>query len=167
MSDLRDQAIRLFGRDILLPDECHNPDGMHHLFHIPPESRHLEKSNDFRSELGDLPDKDLREPSSPYILEECQEFPTSKEENDTSLSKRYEEEHRVKSNPATHIPNKPNTVLACPRCDSLKTKFCYYNNYNVNQPRHFCKNCHRYWTAGGTMRKVPVGARKRKSKHLP
>eukprot|EP00252_Welwitschia_mirabilis_P022774 TRINITY_DN625_c0_g1_i1.p1 TRINITY_DN625_c0_g1~~TRINITY_DN625_c0_g1_i1.p1 ORF type:complete len:399 (-),score=63.66 TRINITY_DN625_c0_g1_i1:364-1560(-) len=47
----------------------------------------------------------------------------------------------------------------------MDTKFCYYNNYNVNQPRHFCKNCQRYWTAGGTMRNVPVGAGRRKNKN--
>lgn len=60
---------------------------------------------------------------------------------------------------------KPDKVAPCPRCDSLDTKFCYYNNYNVNQPRHFCKNCQRYWTAGGTLRNVPVGAGRRKNKH--
>lgn len=38
-------------------------------------------------------------------------------------------------------PDYKGKVLPCPRCDSLETKFCYYNNYNVNQPRHFCKNC--------------------------
>ncbi|CAD5177867.1 unnamed protein product [Musa acuminata subsp. malaccensis] len=59
---------------------------------------------------------------------------------------------------------KPDKILPCPRCKSLDTKFCYYNNYNVNQPRHFCKHCQRYWTAGGTMRNVPVGAGRRKSK---
>jgi len=48
--------------------------------------------------------------------------------------------------------------LPCPRCRSRNTKFCYFNNYNVNQPRHFCKDCHRYWTAGGALRNVPVGA---------
>ncbi|MED6145976.1 hypothetical protein PIB30_030195 [Stylosanthes scabra] len=61
---------------------------------------------------------------------------------------------------------KPDKILHCPRCNSLETKFCYFNNYNVNQPRHFCKNCQRYWTAGGTMRNVPVGAGRRKNKHL-
>lgn len=61
---------------------------------------------------------------------------------------------------------KPDKILQCPRCNSLETKFCYFNNYNVNQPRHFCKNCQRYWTAGGTMRNVPVGAGRRKNKHL-
>ncbi|KAL5981239.1 hypothetical protein ACLOJK_029160 [Asimina triloba] len=60
---------------------------------------------------------------------------------------------------------KPDKILPCPRCNSLDTKFCYYNNYNVNQPRHFCKNCQRYWTAGGTMRNVPVGAGRRKNKN--
>nr|AOT28195.1 Dof protein [Phyllostachys edulis] len=59
---------------------------------------------------------------------------------------------------------KPDKILPCPRCSSMDTKFCYYNNYNINQPRHFCKNCQRYWTAGGAMRNVPVGAGRRKSK---
>ncbi|KAK7313725.1 hypothetical protein VNO77_38920 [Canavalia gladiata] len=61
---------------------------------------------------------------------------------------------------------KPDTVLQCPRCHSWETKFCYFNNYDVNQPRHFCKNCQRYWTAGGTIRNIPVGAGRRKNKHL-
>jgi len=60
---------------------------------------------------------------------------------------------------------RPDKVLPCPRCNSMDTKFCYFNNYNVNQPRHFCKNCQRYWTAGGAMRNVPVGAGRRKNKH--
>ncbi|CAK9150361.1 unnamed protein product [Ilex paraguariensis] len=53
--------------------------------------------------------------------------------------------------------------LPCPRCESTNTKFCYYNNYNLSQPRHFCKACRRYWTRGGTLRKVPVGGGTRKS----
>ncbi|RLN23254.1 dof zinc finger protein DOF1.3 [Panicum miliaceum] len=56
--------------------------------------------------------------------------------------------------------------LPCPRCRSRNTKFCYFNNYNVNQPRHFCKDCHRYWTAGGALRNVPVGAGRRKNRPL-
>ncbi|XP_057805164.1 cyclic dof factor 1-like [Salvia miltiorrhiza] len=60
---------------------------------------------------------------------------------------------------------KPDKIIPCPRCKSMDTKFCYYNNYNVNQPRHFCKSCQRYWTAGGTMRNVPVGAGRRKNKN--
>ncbi|KAK0603460.1 hypothetical protein LWI29_005191 [Acer saccharum] len=44
--------------------------------------------------------------------------------------------------------------LRCPRCDSSNTKFCYYNNYNLTQPRHFCKTCRRYWTKGGALRNM-------------
>ncbi|KAM3298917.1 hypothetical protein ACQJBY_040418 [Aegilops geniculata] len=47
--------------------------------------------------------------------------------------------------------------LECPRCSSTDTKFCYYNNYSTAQPRHYCRTCRRYWTHGGTLRKVPVG----------
>ncbi|KAF2556510.1 hypothetical protein F2Q68_00014282 [Brassica cretica] len=53
---------------------------------------------------------------------------------------------------------KPDKILPCPRCKSSDTKFCYYNNYNVTQPRHFCRSCQRYWTSGGSMRTVPVGS---------
>ncbi|XP_042488646.1 dof zinc finger protein DOF3.4-like [Macadamia integrifolia] len=53
--------------------------------------------------------------------------------------------------------------LRCPRCDSTNTKFCYYNNYNLSQPRHFCKSCRRYWTQGGTLRNIPVGGGTRKN----
>ncbi|XP_057764282.1 dof zinc finger protein DOF1.5 [Salvia miltiorrhiza] len=55
-------------------------------------------------------------------------------------------------------------IIRCPRCKSMETKFCYFNNYNVNQPRHFCRGCQRYWTAGGALRNVPVGAGRRKNK---
>ncbi|XP_073032075.1 uncharacterized protein [Primulina eburnea] len=51
----------------------------------------------------------------------------------------------------------------CPRCESTNTKFCYYNNYNLSQPRHFCKSCRRYWTRGGALRNVPVGGGSRKA----
>ncbi|KAK4755180.1 hypothetical protein SAY87_008937 [Trapa incisa] len=77
---------------------------------------------------------------------------------------RSEEEQSETSNSQEKPLKKPDKILPCPRCNSMDTKFCYYNNYNVNQPRHFCKNCQRYWTAGGTMRNVPVGAGRRKNK---
>lgn len=54
--------------------------------------------------------------------------------------------------------------LRCPRCDSINTKFCYYNNYSRSQPRHFCRTCRRHWTQGGTLRTVPVGGCPRKNK---
>jgi len=55
-------------------------------------------------------------------------------------------------------------ALNCPRCNSTNTKFCYYNNYSLSQPRYFCKTCRRYWTEGGSLRNVPVGGGSRKSK---
>ncbi|CAN6274738.1 unnamed protein product [Urochloa humidicola] len=54
--------------------------------------------------------------------------------------------------------------LKCPRCESTHTKFCYYNNYSLSQPRYFCKTCRRYWTKGGSLRNVPVGGGCRKNK---
>ncbi|ESQ45257.1 hypothetical protein EUTSA_v10010919mg [Eutrema salsugineum] len=53
---------------------------------------------------------------------------------------------------------------SCPRCGSSNTKFCYYNNYSLTQPRYFCKGCRRYWTKGGSLRNVPVGGGCRKSR---
>ncbi|XP_039010969.1 dof zinc finger protein 1-like isoform X3 [Hibiscus syriacus] len=55
-------------------------------------------------------------------------------------------------------------TLNCPRCNSTNTKFCYYNNYSLSQPRYFCKTCRRYWTEGGSLRNVPVGGGSRKNK---
>lgn len=58
----------------------------------------------------------------------------------------------------------PEAPLKCPRCDSSNTKFCYFNNYSLSQPRHFCKACRRYWTRGGALRNVPVGGGCRRNK---
>ncbi|KNA14509.1 hypothetical protein SOVF_106870 [Spinacia oleracea] len=65
---------------------------------------------------------------------------------------------------ASEASNASQQNLRCPRCDSTNTKFCYYNNYNLTQPRHFCKTCRRYWTKGGTLRNVPIGGGCRKNK---
>ncbi|VVB09832.1 unnamed protein product [Arabis nemorensis] len=67
---------------------------------------------------------------------------------------------RIKTPTTAKPPRSPATsplVLKCPRCDSVNTKFCYYNNYSLSQPRHYCKNCRRYWTRGGALRNVPIG----------
>ncbi|BAT75101.1 hypothetical protein LR48_Vigan01g146100 [Vigna angularis] len=60
----------------------------------------------------------------------------------------------------------PEQGVKCPRCDSPNTKFCYYNNYSLTQPRHFCKTCRRYWTNGGALRNVPIGGGCRKNKKV-
>nr|XP_043631198.1 dof zinc finger protein DOF3.5-like [Erigeron canadensis] len=61
---------------------------------------------------------------------------------------------------------KPNVEVCppCPRCGSSNTKFCYYNNYSLTQPRYFCKGCRRYWTKGGSLRNIPVGGGCRKTR---
>nr|ALH24857.1 prolamin box binding factor 1 [Avena sativa] len=59
---------------------------------------------------------------------------------------------------------RPEQKVECPRCKSGNTKFCYYNNYSMSQPRYFCKACRRYWTQGGSLRNVPIGGGCRKSK---
>lgn len=102
------------------------------------------------------------------ILEKSLKSQSSCDGGEKSLkSLKYEEFSNGKSEKASErAPPKPSKPVACPRCHSSETKFCYFNNYNVNQPRHFCKNCRRYWTAGGTMRNIPVGAGRRKSKHF-
>ncbi|XP_064979686.1 dof zinc finger protein 1-like [Musa acuminata AAA Group] len=57
--------------------------------------------------------------------------------------------------------------VPCARCGSEDTKFCYYNNYNTSQPRHYCRTCKRYWTHGGTLRNVPEGGCSKKIKKKP
>ncbi|KAI4385099.1 hypothetical protein MLD38_003160 [Melastoma candidum] len=72
--------------------------------------------------------------------------------------------HSNSSSKSNNSSNGCNGGLRCPRCDSSNTKFCYYNNYNITQPRHFCKTCHRYWTKGGALRNEPIGGGCRKSR---
>ncbi|GKU97202.1 hypothetical protein SLEP1_g10373 [Rubroshorea leprosula] len=91
--------------------------------------------------------------------------PSAEKESSASKTSKTDEDQSETSNSQEKTLKKPDKILPCPRCNSMDTKFCYYNNYNVNQPRHFCKNCQRYWTAGGTMRNVPVGAGRRKNKN--
>ncbi|KAB5557036.1 hypothetical protein DKX38_007945 [Salix brachista] len=70
------------------------------------------------------------------------------------------------SNRKTTTTRPQEVDLNCPRCDSPNTKFCYYNNYSLAQPRHFCKTCRRYWTKGGALRNVPIGGGCRKNKKI-
>ncbi|CAH8391718.1 unnamed protein product [Eruca vesicaria subsp. sativa] len=97
----------------------------------------------------------MKIPLSKVLQAEEDELSAEKNQNET-LTDQSEKDKTLK---------KPTKILPCPRCNSMETKFCYYNNYNVNQPRHFCKACQRYWTSGGTMRSVPVGAGRRKNKN--
>ncbi|XP_009617825.1 cyclic dof factor 4-like [Nicotiana tabacum] len=88
------------------------------------------------------------------------EVKEKEEENDQISSKNDDDYDQLEN-------KRPDKIIPCPRCKSIETKFCYFNNYNVNQPRQFCKGCQRYWTAGGALRNVDVGAGRRKNKLPP
>ncbi|XP_074315783.1 cyclic dof factor 1-like [Silene latifolia] len=144
-----DPQITLFGRKIQVKgdEDYHSPSSI----------------ND---SCVDQVDKELVEASP---MEENQEDDNSSaeaidSEKDSQSQQDIEKESNDTKNPDQKQLKKPDKLLPCPRCKSMDTKFCYYNNYNINQPRHFCKSCYRYWTAGGTMRNVPVGAGRRKNK---
>nr|DAD34898.1 TPA_asm: hypothetical protein HUJ06_005538 [Nelumbo nucifera] len=111
--------------------------------------------------------KKLSDPATSLeMIDEPQTASVEKEAATTKGCKTEEEQNETTTSiPQEKTLKKPDKILPCPRCNSMDTKFCYFNNYNVNQPRHFCKNCQRYWTAGGTMRNVPVGAGRRKNKN--
>ncbi|XP_065875388.1 dof zinc finger protein DOF5.7 [Euphorbia lathyris] len=76
------------------------------------------------------------------------------------------EDNQSSGNRKTPASKPQEQALKCPRCDSPNTKFCYYNNYSLTQPRHFCKTCRRYWTKGGALRNVPIGGGCRKNKKM-
>ncbi|KAH0919472.1 hypothetical protein HID58_027132 [Brassica napus] len=124
-----------------------------------------------------LADKNEQESSrfkDPYTLSHLNEPPKAASEILSPLSSKtntdQQSELTTTSTSAADKPTtlkKPDKILPCPRCESANTKFCYYNNYNVSQPRYFCRNCQRYWTAGGSMRNVPVGSGRRKNKGWP
>ncbi|CAK9138117.1 unnamed protein product [Ilex paraguariensis] len=119
-----------------------------------PQDKALSPITDESTDPQMLSESD-KNPKTPSIDEETAPLQSPKTENDQSDA----------SNSQQKTLKKPDKILPCPRCNSMDTKFCYYNNYNINQPRHFCKSCQRYWTAGGTMRNVPVGAGRRKNKN--
>lgn len=116
----------------------------------------------------DDPPRNMEEPTDSETLADGNvnpKTPSIEEENAKAKTAKTEKERSGTTNSQGQTLKKPDKILPCPRCNSMDTKFCYYNNYNVNQPRHFCKACQRYWTAGGTMRNVPVGAGRRKNKN--
>ncbi|CBI22234.3 unnamed protein product, partial [Vitis vinifera] len=125
------------------------------------------KVTDTRQEDGarSSTSEEFTDPDANSGVNENPKTPSADKETATLKCSKNEEEQSETSISQEKTLKKPDKILPCPRCNSMDTKFCYYNNYNVNQPRHFCKNCQRYWTAGGTMRNVPVGAGRRKNKN--
>ncbi|THF97811.1 cyclic dof factor 3-like [Camellia sinensis] len=175
----RDPAIKLFGKEIPLPRNgltCLE-DGRsdHDLSSLVDACLEAEKVSKTREEEENEPEADHKyplaekpptteDPANQETLLESDENPKTPSSGDEKPPK-TENDGSDTNSPEQKTLKKPDKILPCPRCKSMDTKFCYYNNYNVNQPRHFCKSCQRYWTAGGTMRNVPVGAGRRKNKN--
>ncbi|PON54126.1 Zinc finger, Dof-type [Parasponia andersonii] len=116
-----------------------------------------------KDNISDQTAEELKDGSTSAVNSKNHESPSVERETSALKSSKNPEQSDI-STSEENAPKKPDKIIPCPRCNSMDTKFCYYNNYNVNQPRHFCKSCQRYWTAGGTMRNVPVGAGRRKNK---
>ncbi|CAN6887764.1 unnamed protein product, partial [Brassica oleracea] len=134
MSELRDTPVKLFGWTI---------------------TSSLSSLMSNQSATDDIEQDSTSLQRSSDLTEESKE--TSENSEITTTTTTSEEK-------TTDDLKKPDKILPCPRCNSSDTKFCYYNNYNVSQPRHFCRSCQRYWTSGGSMRTVPVGSGRRKNK---
>ncbi|CAN4081294.1 unnamed protein product [Withania somnifera] len=165
MSEVRDPAIKLFGKTIGRTQQETNQTSSSPFSNasfdndkITLEGELTQSKHD--DELGPTADSLVEPETSSGISDHLKMQDAEKE---TLSSKSIEEEDSSEEKTL----KKPDKLIPCPRCNSMETKFCYYNNYNVNQPRHFCKNCQRYWTSGGTMRNVPVGSGRRKNKGSP
>ncbi|KAG5027979.1 hypothetical protein AAZX31_05G025200 [Glycine max] len=179
MHEIRDPAIRLFGQKIPFPEDVV----------VDKEEKEIESGEEREQEMEKYEDQGHKDAGVENVTEEELEVdpppnaeetknsgsspeaivnpktPSIEEETEKSKGDKTEKEQGDAANSQEKTLKKPDKVLPCPRCKSMDTKFCYYNNYNVNQPRYFCKACQRYWTAGGTMRNVPVGAGRRKNKN--
>ncbi|XP_022885184.1 cyclic dof factor 1-like [Olea europaea var. sylvestris] len=123
------------------------------------------KSNAQEDDQQQAVSKDSQNPNTLTESADNPKTPSVDEDDVSENPPRNENDQNYSTNSQQKTLKKPDKLLPCPRCNSMDTKFCYYNNYNVNQPRHFCKSCQRYWTDGGTMRNVPVGAGRRKNKN--
>ncbi|XP_074286566.1 cyclic dof factor 1-like [Silene latifolia] len=186
MGEAKDPAIKLFGKTIPLPDtlpfikatDVDNDSELTPSDHFNNVSQADDMSSDTAIHQSDINDKHDQDSNSCYLEESevppqdpsprtfnDQETLSGAHEKGATEPLEREEEMAETSVSEEKTLKKPDKILPCPRCNSMDTKFCYYNNYNVNQPRHFCRNCQRYWTAGGTMRNVPVGAGRRKNKN--
>ncbi|XP_074300913.1 cyclic dof factor 1-like [Silene latifolia] len=168
MSDMKDSCFRLFGKNIQTArvythdydDNCCNYEST--------SSCDNSKNDENRAKYEKTSRDERRNGSQSTVTEDAKTASNGKE-NSSQDSHNQDISDVTSSTKSTNQKNqkllkKPDKILPCPRCNSMTTKFCYFNNYNVNQPRHFCKDCQRYWTAGGTMRSVPVGAGRRKNK---
>ncbi|KAL6627712.1 hypothetical protein ACP70R_031438 [Stipagrostis hirtigluma subsp. patula] len=164
-----DAAIKLFGRTIPLLDSSSSSPAAGGGGAVPEVSTKLAYDEQSNYGIPCVQNKPLNVKASSFSSKNSSEIgsQTVSTQHGKMESESKSEEAKGESDGSGEekVLKKPDKILPCPRCNSMETKFCYFNNYNVNQPRHFCRNCQRYWTAGGTMRNVPVGAGRRRNKH--
>ncbi|XVE54779.1 hypothetical protein DITRI_Ditri03aG0109500 [Diplodiscus trichospermus] len=181
MQESKDPAIKLFGKKIHLPTDgeisiisVNHFDNRNRVVeeeYEEEEQKEKTEQDSLAEQTGqqdDIPSLSREESSNPETSPEPNvnpKTPSIDEETGKSKNGNTDKEQSDAINSQEKALKKPDKIIPCPRCNSMDTKFCYYNNYNINQPRHFCKACQRYWTAGGTMRNVPVGAGRRKNKN--
>ncbi|GMH01360.1 hypothetical protein Nepgr_003199 [Nepenthes gracilis] len=183
MLEIRDPAIKLFGKTIpvvssdkfqVLPgeDDGESSDSRSPWKRKEASEEETEKEPEQEKTAETMQQDEGSSPSEVVCLNQQTTSETSENQKLPNVEKHSAEGEALKEDKGSSEPKnsqerilrKPDVILPCPRCNSMDTKFCYYNNYNVNQPRHFCKSCQRYWTAGGAMRNVPVGSGRRKNK---
>ncbi|KAJ0975567.1 hypothetical protein J5N97_017532 [Dioscorea zingiberensis] len=178
MSEAKDPALKLFGRSIsLLPGEDCVPTSASVSY-----CTNLNFNVGFQDACGVMMTKaqvddpmpsssdgqEKSEQDSSMCSEKNSEYehqPSNNSDKELTICKVEQDKIKNNGSDQAKAPQETRQSTSMPSCNSMDTKFCYYNNYNVNQPRYFCKKCQRYWTAGGTMRNVPVGAGRRKNKN--
>ncbi|AEE30737.2 Dof zinc finger protein DOF1.3 [Arabidopsis thaliana] len=158
MSQVRDTPVKLFGWTIT--PVSHDPYSSSS--HVLPDSSSSSSSSSLSLRPHMMNNQSVTDNTSLKLSSNLNN--ESKETSENSDDQHSEITTITSEEEKTTELKKPDKILPCPRCNSADTKFCYYNNYNVNQPRHFCRKCQRYWTAGGSMRIVPVGSGRRKNK---
>ncbi|KAJ4874666.1 Cyclic dof factor 5 [Raphanus sativus] len=167
----RDREIKLFGRTITSLSAVNHYDMSKEA--SPPSSSSCSPVTGPNMVLANNHEQDSSRFKGPCILSDLNEPPRAASEISSPRSSKTngDQQSEITTTTTTSTSEdkpttltKPDKILPCPRCESANTKFCYYNNYNVSQPRYFCRNCQRYWTAGGSMRNVPVGSGRRKNK---
>ncbi|CAH8363927.1 unnamed protein product [Eruca vesicaria subsp. sativa] len=170
----RDREIKLFGRTITSLSAVNHFDPSSSM--SPVQSKEASSSSFSPLTISNMvmannQEQDNSRFKSPCILSDLNQPPRAVSEISSPISSKTNGDQQSEITTTTSTSEdkpttlkKPDKILPCPRCESVNTKFCYYNNYNVSQPRYFCRNCQRYWTAGGSMRNVPVGSGRRKNK---
>ncbi|XP_075514375.1 cyclic dof factor 1-like [Primulina tabacum] len=173
MKEAKEPELKLFGRKIVLPENGGDATGEE--YSDEDKSKRVDCEEERSS--GEISETKFEEDQTSDAEEESRNLIPVSETDDNPKTPSIDEDFVSTNHPKTDdgqidetntqekTMKKPDKILPCPRCNSMDTKFCYYNNYNVSQPRHFCKSCQRYWTAGGTMRNLPVGAGRRKNKN--